>query len=104
MPCMRAAQRPRPRITYAGASAISCACHHFANESSRFQGADHLAGKDMNFAWSAFANVENSAVLLGIIFHHANREPRPNVNCVLRSWDGEATIGAHSGEPSEGNR
>jgi len=28
----------------------------------------------MNFSWSAFVNVENSAVVLGIIFHYANRE------------------------------
>src|SRR5579859_8043494 len=73
----------------------------FANEARGFHRADHLARKNVDFARRAFANMEDSAVLLRVILHDANCEARANVNGILRRGNAEATVGAHGFKPSE---
>src|ERR1700676_769690 len=78
--------------------------NHFTYETSRLHGTDHLARENVNFAWRALANVEDSAVLFRIVFHHANGETRAYVNSILRCRNAEAAIRAHGCKPREGCR
>src|SRR5580704_17714514 len=78
--------------------------NHFTNEASRLHRTNHLAGENVNFARRTFADVEDSAIVLRIVFHHADRETRADVNRVLRSWHAETAIRAHGLKPREGHR
>src|SRR5271156_268853 len=78
--------------------------NHFANEASCLHGAHDLARENVNFARGAFAYMEDSAVLLRIVLHDADCEPRADVSGVLRCRDAEATIRPHGRKSREGHR
>src|SRR5260370_13932118 len=79
---IRCAQRPRPRMTYAGASAI--AGNPFADEPCGFQGAYDFSRKNMNLAGRAFLHVENASVVLRIVFDHADGQTRAHITPGVR--------------------
>src|SRR5579864_2678503 len=91
--CIFFAQRPRPRITYAGASAI--ARNPFANQPRGFYSADYFSGKNVNFTGRAFLEVKNAAVVFRIVFDDANGKPRADILRVLRARHRLAAVLAH---------
>src|SRR2546425_11760552 len=71
---IRCAQCPRPRMTYAGASAI--AGNPFAYEPRSFQGAYDFSRKNMDLVGRAFLHVENAADWLLVVLVHPVGEAR----------------------------
>ncbi len=55
----------------------------------------------MKLARSAFADVEDSAIVLGVVFNDANREARANVGGIFGGGNGEAAVRAHGFETRE---
>src|SRR5690348_13522450 len=97
--CIFFAQRPRPRITYAGASAI--ARNPFANQPRDFYSANHFSRKNVNFTGQAFLEVKDAAVVFRIVFDDSNGKPRADVLRVLRAWHRLAAILAHGFKSSK---
>src|SRR5215470_18631796 len=91
------AQRPRPRMTYAGTSLI--ARNPFTNQPRRFHRAHHFPGKNMNLAGRAFLQVQNAAVALGIVLNDANGETRSDILRIFGGGNRIATILAHALKP-----
>src|SRR3989442_10287196 len=97
---IRCAQCPRPRMTYAGASAI--AGNPFAYEPHSFQGAYDFSRKNMDLVGRAFLHVENAAVVLRIVFDHADGEALAQIPRVFRAGNGVAAVLTHSLKACEG--
>src|SRR5205823_13877658 len=99
MGCSFCAQRPRPRITYAGASAI--ARNPFTDQARRLYRAHHFARKNVNLPGRALFEIENAAIALRSVLDNADGEARADVLRVFRPRHGFAAISPHSFKPCE---